>query len=47
MKREVLRKTVPVALEGLVEALGVNSIKARQIGVEYDAMAANPKDQRL
>jgi hypothetical protein len=45
LKHEVLRETVEVASNGLVEVACGNSIERRQIGIKQDALTAQGKNK--
>jgi hypothetical protein len=45
LEHEVLRETVEVASNGLVEVAGGNPIECRQIGIKQDALTAQGENQ--
>jgi hypothetical protein len=45
LKHEVLRETVKIAPDGLVEVAGGNPVERREIGIKQDALAAQGKNQ--
>jgi hypothetical protein len=46
LEHEIRRESVEVALDCLIEALGADPIKLRQIGIEDDLFVAEVVDQR-
>ena len=46
MENEVVGKAILIAGNGLVEVLGLNAVKAGQVGIEHDALPANQVDLR-
>jgi len=45
LKHEVLRETVEVAPDGLIEVTGGNPVECRKIGIKQDALTAQGKNQ--